>query len=180
MLKIEVPKREIYDENTKEFSNVGGVELKLEHSLVSISKWEAKWHKPFLSTENKTTEELLDYIRCMSINPISDPKIVAALTQENIKEIVDYIQNPMSATTINQRNNGPKSREIVTSELIYYWMCTYGIPFECQKWHLNRLMKLIEICGVKNAPQKNMSRGELARSNAALNKARRARYHSRG
>lgn len=180
MLQIEIPASEWWDESTNSFINVKPVTLTLEHSLVSLSKWESKWCKPFLTKDSKTNEETLDYIRCMTLTQNVDPNVYLGLTSKNIEEIKEYINNPHSATTIHENSNAPRSRETITSELIYYWMIALQIPFECQKWHLNRLLTLIRVCNVKNQPPKKMSQRELMSRNSALNKARRSQLHSRG
>lgn len=180
MLEIIVPETELWDEARQEFIPIDRTTLKLEHSLVSLSKWESKWQKPFLVKDPKTNEEMFDYIRCMCLNKAVDPKIFNALTPDNINAINKYITNPMTATTVNKDKKNVINREIVTSELIYYWMIALNIPFECQKWHLNRLLTLIEVCNVKNAPPKKYSKRELMSRNAALNKARRQKYNSKG
>ena len=180
MLQIEVPAVELWDESKNEFVNIKATTLTLEHSLVSLSKWESKWCKPFLTKENKSTEETLDYIRCMTLTQNVDPNVYKTLSSKNLEAIKNYIDNPHSATTVRENPNAPKSREIVTSELIYYWMIALQIPFECQKWHLNRLLTLIRVCNVKNQPPKKMSQRELMSRNAALNAARRSQLHTRG
>ena len=173
MLQIVIPGQELWDEQKQEFINTKEQVLQLEHSLISLSKWEAKWCKVFLSKQEKTQEETIDYIKCMTITPNVDPEVYNHLTRENIKEIEDYIAAPMTATYFSSDNAGKSSREQVTSELIYYWMIALNIPFECQKWHLNRLLTLIRICNIKNQPAKKMSRKEIMSRNAALNAARR-------
>ena len=180
MLQIKVDDREFYDEVNNLFVTVNGGTLQLEHSLVSLSKWESKWCKPFLTKDNKTREETLDYIRCMTINNHVDPNIYLALTNKNIKEITDYIEHPMSATTIKENKNAKGGRRIVTSEVIYYWMVSLNIPFECQKWHLNRLLKLIQVCNAENAPASKLSKKQTARDYAAINAARRKKFNSKG
>ena len=185
-LHITVPKmtKELYSEEKNEFTTIENpkdIELVLEHSLVSISKWESKWHKPFLSKESKNTVETLDYIRCMTITQNVSPEVYLCLSNENIQEIKEYIDNPMTATTIRQDPNTPRSRETITSELIYYWMITLGMDIEVfQKWHLNRLLTLINVCNIKNAPPKKMSQRQLMSRNTALNAARRKKLNSRG
>lgn len=181
MLRIVVPAHEFYDESKDEFVTVKEHTLVMEHSLISISKWEAKWKKPYLSKGDKTVEEILDYIRCMTITPQNvDPLVYRALTEENIKAITDYIHDPMTATTIRKPNRAP-SREIITSEIIYYYMIAQNIPTEYEKWHLNRLLTLIEVCAIKNNPnQKKMSRSAIAKQNRAINAARRSKYGTRG
>lgn len=179
MLEITIPKSEQFNEDTQEFYYINECTLRLEHSLVSISKWEAKWHKPFLVDDEKTREEIIDYIRCMTITQNVDPHVYYAITEKDISLVEDYIKDPMTATTF--RNESKKvNREIVTSELIYYWMVALEIPFECQKWHLNRLLTLIKVCNIKNQPEKKMSTREILNNNRALNAARRKKFHTKG
>lgn len=172
MLKITIPSIEQYDEVNNEFIISKEQILQLEHSLVSLSKWESKWHKPFLSKEEKTVEETIDYIKCMTITQNVDDKVYDNLTNDNIREVRDYIQEPMTATTFHSNSNRP-NRETITAELIYYYMIALNIPFECQKWHLNKLMTLINVCSIKNEPSKKMSKKEIQSRNKALNDARR-------
>lgn len=180
MLAIVIPAREQWDENRGEFITSPEQKLVLEHSLVSISKWESKWHKPFLSKiEPKTFEETIDYIKCMTLTQNVNPNVYYNITNENLDAITEYINNPMTATRIKSENTR-KNREIVTSELIYYWMISQNIPFECQKWHLNRLLTLIQVCSEKNKPPKKMSRSAVMKNNASLNAARRASLGTRG
>lgn len=181
MLHITVPASEFYDESKEEFVEIKEQTLTMEHSLISISKWEAKWKKPYLSDDKKTTEELLDYFRCMTITPSKvDPLVYRAMTPENLQEISDYIQDSMTATTINSNRRGGK-REVWTSEIIYYYMIAQNIPVEFEKWHINRLIMLIQVCAIKNNPnQKKMSRSEIAKQNRAINAARRKKYGTRG
>lgn len=180
MLQITVPALEGWDESKQEFVNYKAQTLQLEHSLIAISKWESKWHKPFLVKEQKTREETLDYIKCMTITQNVDPEVYNRLTQENIDEINAYIDNPMTATTFSDEQNGKPSREIITSELIDYWMIANNIPVEFRKWHLNRLITLIKICSVKNSPPKKQSKKEIMSRNAALNAERRKRLNTKG
>ena len=181
MLQIVVPiSPEGWDEKKQEFVEPKTVKLRLEHSLVSLSKWESKWCKPFLSDDEKTPEETIDYIKCMTLTQNVDPDVYNHLTQDNIKEIMDYINAPMTATTFREDKAKGRNREVVTSELVYYWMVAMNIPFECQKWHLNRLMTLIRVASIKNEPQKKMSKGDTMRRNAELNAARKARMNTRG
>ena len=180
MLKIVIPKWEFYNEKTGEFITVKEIELSLEHSLVSISKWESIWHKPFLKKDQKTLEETMSYIKCMTLTPNVQDIHYSGLTEKNLKQIQQYIEDPMTATWFSNDTNKRKGREIVTSELIYYWMIALNIPFECQKWHLNRLLTLIEVCNRKNAPSRKMSRKAQAQQNASINAARRAAANSKG
>ena len=179
MLVIKIPAMELFNEKTQEFIQGKEQTLQLEHSLVSLSKWESKWCKPFFSKEQKTIEETIDYIKCMTITQNVSPDVYSRLTNANITKINEYIGLPMTATTfsnIQKVNN----REIVTSELIYYWMISLNIPMECQKWHLNRLLTLIRVCNIKNTPPKKMNKRELMNRNAALNAARRKQLNSKG
>lgn len=180
MLYIEVPlENEKWDDNKQEFIEPKKQILQLEHSLVSLSKWESKWCKPFLSS-NKTDDEILDYIKCMTVTPNVNPLVYNYLTGINIQEIVDYINSPMTAATFPKDNKTKSSREIVTADLIYYWMISLQIPFECQKWHLNRLLALIRVCDIKNSPPKKRSRSEIAAEYARINAARRKQYKTKG
>lgn len=179
MLRIVIPGQELWDEEKQEFINTKEQVLQLEHSLISLSKWEAKWCKVFLSKQEKTAEETIDYIKCMTITPNVDPEVYTRLTKENIKEIEDYIAAPMTATYFSS-NDGKPSHEQVTSELIYYWMIALTIPFECEKWHLNRLLTLIKVCNIKNQPPKKMGKREIMSRNAALNAARRKQLNTKG
>ena len=181
MLKITIPDNEVWDEANQMFITVKSQTLKLEHSLVSLSKWESKWCKPFLTKEQKTAEEELDYIKCMTLNNDIDPMVYYFLSKTDKEKISNYINAPMTATTFHsqeEKRNGRK--EQVTAELIYYWMIALNVPFECQKWHLNKLLTLINVCNIKNAPPKHRSKAEIMRRNAALNAARRKRLNSKG
>jgi hypothetical protein len=172
MLKITIPAIELYDELSEEFISSKEQSLQMEHSLVSISKWESKWKKPFLSKGEKTVEETMDYIRCMTITQNVDDNVYNFISNDNIKKVKEYIDSEMTATTFsNDKKN--INREIITSEIIYYWMIALNIPFECQKWHLNRLLTLINVCNIKNNPPKKMGKKELARRNTSLNAARK-------
>ena len=179
MLLLTIPAAELFDDRTEEFIKTLEYKLQMEHSLVSLSKWESKWGKPFLTKEPKTAAETIDYIKCMTITQNVNSKVYNSLTTENIEQINKYIDEPMTATTFHEVNN-TRSREIITSELIYYWMFSLNIPMECQKWHLNRLLTLIRVCNIKNAPPKKMSRSDIMSRNAALNAARRKKLNSKG
>jgi hypothetical protein len=180
MLRITIPAVEQWDEAKQEFIYTKEQTLSLEHSLVSISKWESKWCKPFLTKQEKTFEETLDYIKCMTLTQNVDPEVYNYLTNENIKEINEYIGAPMTATYFSDEKTSKTSREQVTAELIYYWMIAFNIPFECQKWHLNRLLTLIKVCNIKNQPPKKRSKKDIMSRNAALNAARRKRLNTKG
>lgn len=179
MLEITIPKQSLWDEINEEFIDIEAQTIRLEHSLVSLSKWESKWRKPFLSNKEKTREELTDYIRCMTITQNVDPMAYNFIDRASMIKIDEYIEAPMTATTFsNQEKSG--SREIITAELIYYWMISLNIPFECQKWHLNRLLTLIKVCSIKNQPPKKMSKKDVMSRNAALNAQRRQQLNSKG
>lgn len=180
MLQITIPGTELWDENLEQFVYTKDETLQLEHSLISLSKWESKWCKVFLSKEEKTTEETIDYIKCMTITPRVDPSVYDRLTQDNIKQIQEYIAAPMTATYFSKEAGGKVNREQVTSELIYYWMIAMQIPFECEKWHLNRLLTLIRVCNIKNQPPKKMSKKDIMSRNAALNAARKKQLNTTG
>jgi len=180
MLLITIPDTELWDETNQEFVYVKRQTLQLEHSLVSISKWESRWRKRFFSKEEKTNEETLDYIRCMTVTPNVRSEVYRCLTAIDIQRINAYIEAKLTATSVPQQNVKGGGREPVTSELIYYWMVSLGIPFECQKWHLSRLLALIEICNYKNTPPKKRSRREILSQNAALNAARRQKLNTKG
>lgn len=169
-----------WDEEKEEFLPAPVQVLHLEHSLVSLRNWEAKWQKPFLSRESKTDEEALDYIRLMTLDPGVDPVIYNHLSAENIDAINKYIDSPMTATTFTEDKNGRRSREIITAEILYYWMIALNIPFECQYWHLNSLLSLIKVCNIKNQPPKKMSKKDIMSRNARLNAARRQQLNSKG
>lgn len=180
MLQINIPiVDEQWNEEKQEFIDAKEQTLCLEHSLVSLSKWESKWCKPFLSSE-KTNEEIMDYIKFMTLNKNVDPSVYNRLTSKNINQIIEYINAPMTATTFSKSTNEKRSREIVTSELIYYWMIAFNIPFECQKWHINRLITLIRVCEIKNSSPKKHSKREIMSRNAALNAARRKQLNTKG
>lgn len=180
MLQITIPATERWDEVRQEFVSTKEQKLQLEHSLISLSKWESKWCKPFLSKTDKTLEETIDYVRCMTLTTNVNPDIYYCLTNDNIRAINEYIDAPMTATFFAEERSGGANRETITSELIYYWMISHNIPFECQKWHLNRLLTLIRVCNVKNAPPKKRSAREIMSRNAALNAERRKRLNSKG
>lgn len=173
MLQLKIHATEVYDEQKEEFITIDDHVLELEHSLVSLSKWESKWCKPFLTKEPKTYEETIDYIRCMTLTPNVNPLIYMFLSDEHISQVNKYIEAPMTATTFNNQGKGRSSNEYITNELIYYWMVALTIPFECETWHLNRLLTLVQVCNLKNQPPKKMSRRSVLNQNAMLNKARR-------
>lgn len=185
MLMVTIPDYEGFNQNTQEFITVKGTTLQLEHSLISLKKWEQKWHVPFLSTNDKTKEQTIDYIRCMTINPGVDPKVYRIVPPDVIKQVTEYINDPMTATWFNDQGNKKigaqkNSGEVVTAEIIYYWMISLNVPVEFQKWHLNQLLTLIRVINVKNTPSKKMGQKEWASQRSAINAARRAKSHSAG
>lgn len=180
MLELTIPATELYDEAENVFIMTKPCTLRLEHSLVSISKWESKWKKPFLDPKPKSQEESIDYIKCMTLNQNVDNNIYKCFTPEHINLINEYISDNKTATWFSDSTKKPPSRNVVTSELVYYWMASYQIPFETQKWHFSRLMTLIQIFNVKNQEPKKMSKNEILARNKALNEARRAKLHTKG
>ena len=200
MLEITIPKTEAFDENSNRFIHIPETKLRLEHSLLSVRRWEAKYHKPFLNREaidsSKLTpveereynEELIEYIRCMTMDKVPDPKVYYAIPASEMKKINEYIQSPMTAhIEKRQPNRSGRRRETITAELIYYWMIQFGIPFECERWHLNQLLALIDVCSEeankqasKNGYGKKMSRQEIYAQNEYINNLRRAKYHTKG
>lgn len=180
MLNIIVKGGELFDEKVNEFILLEDIELQLEHSLLSLSKWESKFSKPFLSENDKTPEEILSYIKCMTLNENVNDLVFLRLSQENLEAINTYINSPQSATTFGKMPQKGGRGETITSELIYYWMIAFNIPFSCENWHINRLFSLIRICNIKNAPAKKMSRTELAERNRALNAQRKAQLNTSG
>lgn len=180
MLQLTIQPIELYDESKEEFVSFKGQTLRLEHSLVSISKWESKWCKAFLSKQEKTHEETIDYIRCMTITQNVDPEVYNYLSAADIAKVNEYIGAPMTATYISKDGREKPSKETITSELIYYWMIALQIPTDFDKWHLNRLLTLIDVCNIKNAPPKKRTRRQIMSDNARLNAQRRKQLNSKG
>lgn len=181
MLTLVIPDREYYNENTEEFFVVKGATLKMEHSLVSVSKWESRYKKPFISKEQKTLAELIYYAKCMTITQNVNPAVYRNITKENLKTMNDYIEDTMTATFFSGTNDKPNNR-IITSELIYCWMIQLQIPVEFQRWHLNRLITLIKVCNEENTPpdKRKMSQRDLMARNDALNEERKKMLKTRG
>lgn len=180
MLTIIVTGVELFDEESQEFVTRDDMTLELEHSLVSLSKWESEHEKPFLGKVEKNDEEVLDYIRCMTLTPNVPDEIFYKLSQKNYSDINDYIEAKMTATWFNDTPGAPRTRDVITAELIYYWMVIFQIPFECENWHLNRLFTLIRICNIKQSKPKKMSRSEIAARNRELNAQRKRQLGTSG
>lgn len=180
MLIIVVPGDEMFNDESQEFVTVGDVTLKLEHSLVSLSKWESIYEKPFLNKDKKTTEEVHGYVKCMTVTPKIPDEVYSRLSEENYQQVNDYIDAKMTATWFNEPPGAPRSREVITAEVIYYWMIVFDIPFDCEKWHLNRLFTLIRVCNAKQAKPEKMSRSEIAARNRELNEQRKKQLGTKG
>lgn len=179
MLEITIPETELFD-GVENFIHVKGQTLRLEHSLVSLSKWESKWHKSYLAKKKRTVEEAVDYVRCMTLTQNVDPIVYRAITPAILREVEAYIDAPMTATTFSNMQKNGANKEIVTAEIIYYWMICHNIPFECQKWHLNRLLTLINVCSAKNQKPQKVSRSEQIAHNRRLNAANKRKWKTRG
>ena len=180
LLIINVPALSGFDEDLEQFVHTKACTLQLEHSLISLSKWEAEWHKPFLSEDKKTDKESNDYIRCMHIGNNIDNRVFNLLPPSILKQIHDYIINPMTASTVVKKKKNTINNETITSELVYYWMVALTIPFECQKWHLNRLIMLIDICNAKNQPAEKKSEKEIIEQYRNINEENKKRFNSKG
>lgn len=186
MLKIHLDSRELFDDTEQKFIKIPEIDLEFEHSLVSIAEWESKWKRPFLQDgENKTIEETLDYIRCMCLNKNISSEILSYLGSENIKKLKSYIDDEMTAAKpVNKSNNnalGQPKKERITAEVIYYWMTALQIPFECQYWHISRLLALIRVCNEKSQPKKKEKpTANALQSQAEINRLRREMWHTTG
>ena len=180
MLKILVGSSENFDEGRSEFVSTGGTFLELEHSLLALSKWESEFEKPFLGKAEKSGEEVLGYVRCMCLTPDIPPELFQHLSEDDITAINTYIDAKMTATWFSEQPGAPRTSEVITAELIYYWMTVFSIPFECENWHLNRLFTLIRICNIKQAKPKKMSRNEIAARNRELNAQRKQQLGTTG
>lgn len=181
MLEINILEDEFYDPKINKFIQIPACTLTLEHSLISLAKWESKWHVPYFDNSiKKTPAQDLDYIRCMVIGNVKNELVFDLLSLENILKIKEYINDPMTATTFQKRTGDRVKKEVITAETIYAHMFTHGVPIECQKWHLNRLLTLLRVCDLKNAPKEKMTKKQTALWNAEQNAARRAKYNTRG
>lgn len=179
MLELEIPSVELFDENKNEFIKIDSQIIKLEHSLHALSKWESKWKKPFLNS-TKSVEETNDYVNCMVLTENVNPYFVYAMTNEMFEKINSYIEHDMTATWFSKSGTNKHSREIITAEVIYYWMISLNIPMECEYWHLNKLLTLIRVCNEKNSPKKKMSKSEILKRNRELNEQRKKLLNTNG
>lgn len=179
MLQITVGPVELFDEANTLFSMSKEYKLSLEHSLISLARWESKWHKPFLTKLDKSDEETIDYVRCMTINKDVDELVYKLIDKSVMKQINQYIEDSMTATTF-AKDTRKGGREQMTAELIYFWMINYTIPFECEKWHLNRLLTLINVCAIKTQPKKKINQKDLLNRNRLLNEQRLEQYNTTG
>jgi len=180
MLTIIIPEQENYDEATQKFVIAPSVTVQIEHSLASLSKWEGIWEKPFLSDVPKTSKEAGSYIECMVVNTIPEGTL-SRLTSSDKSKISKHIEAKMTATWFSNIANRPPSREIITAEIIYFWLVTLTIPFDpCQDWHLNRLLALVKTCNLKNAPPKKMNTSDAMARQRELNAQRQAQLQTKG
>ena len=179
MLELKIEEKELYHQETNKFIQIPACTLTLEHSLISLSKWESKWKTPYLSKQERTPKQDLDYVRCMVVGPLKDDKVIEALSFSELKQIQTYISSPMTATTF-QNTHTNKKNEVMTSEVIYAHMFAHRIPIDCQKWHLNRLLTLLKVCDLQNAPKDKMTKKQTAMLYAERNAARKAKHNSRG
>lgn len=181
MLQLNIPiAPEGWDEKKEMFVEAQTASVNLEHSLSSVSKWESKWNKSFLASKELSTEETIDYMKCMSLDEDVDPIVWTRINNDHVDQVMNYISAPMTATTIREEKSAKKNSEIITAELIYYWMVASNIPFECDKWHLNKLLMLIRVCSAKSAPPTKMSKKAQFEQQRALNAARRKKHNSKG
>lgn len=180
MLRIIIEGDELYDEEKEEFFTIDDVTLDLEHSLLSVSKWESEYKKPFLASGEKTAEEIFGYLKAMVVTPGVDPGVLSRCSSKTIDQIQQYIESSQSATTFGSIPERRGPGEVITSELIYYWMISFNIPFDCERWNLNRLFALIRICNIKQSKPKKMSRNEIAQRNREINERRKAELGTSG
>lgn len=182
MFELSIPPKELYDENANEFIYLPEQRLILEHSLVSLSKWESKWNIPFLNKDSKTLEQSLDYIKCMTLNHEEiSPFAYSFISNDQFVQINKYIETPMTATSFNDALlKGSINRDVITAEIIYYWMTALNIPLECEKWHLNRLLTFIKVCNIKNQPAKKMNKAQVSSMYKKLNEERKRKLNTKG
>lgn len=180
MFTVVIPEREFFDETGSRFVKMEGGSFEIEHSLAAVAKWEARHGTPFFSMTDKTADESVDYIRCMTVTPDVNPDLYNRIDNELMAKINDYIATKQTATTIKMRAGLKKKSEIITAEVVYYWMITLGIPSEYDQWHMNRLFTLIEVFNDKSGPQKKMKQKDILAQNRALNEARKTKYKTKG
>ena len=181
MLRLLIPKREYWDPIREKFITIPEVKVELEHSLNALSKWESKWHIPFHSDKPKTNEQNIDYVRCMCLDANVDPNVFNYLTEQNVNDISDYIQDSSTATWFSETKKTGR-KDVITAEIIYYWMTVYNIPSEYEYWHLNKLLTLLRVCAEKNNTDANGKKMNkmTASQRQKLNAARKKKYHTRG
>lgn len=185
MLSVEIPSRQVFvdkPDGTTEIEPIPGAKIQLEHSLISLRKWESIWHKPFLAKQEKSLDEMISYIQCMTITTGVDPKVYRYLPKETVEEICKYLEDPKTAATFNDKLIGAQKRsnEVVTAETIYWWMISLNIPVEFQKWNLSQLLALIKFVNAKNAPKQKMSANAAAQMRHEANMRNRALYNTKG
>ena len=181
MLPIPIPKQELWDEEHNKFIQIDSTVLELEHSLLSMAEWESKHKKPLLDRKPHTTNELRDYVRCMTTNKIENPNVYAALTIKDLAKVQEYMADPMTATTFADAGKPKRGGQFITSELLYCWMSQFNIPYDpCQTWHLNRLLTLIKVCSEENKGEQKVPRGKAMQDQRALNEARKKALGTRG
>ena len=180
MLIVSLPEVEGFDEETQSFVSLPGGELHLEHNLIALSKWESITHKHLIGNEDVSPEEMLLYIECMITDEEYDRELLDRLPASEIERVSNYMADTKTATTFVNKGDKDGSGEYTSSELIYYWMIACQIPFECETWHLSRLLTLIRVCNEKNQPEKKMSRSDILSRNRDLNRARRQALGSKG
>lgn len=183
MLTIDIPEQDIFDESTSTFYKVKAQKLHFEHSLAAIAKWEAKWHTPFMDNKEKNMVQLVDYIRCMCVDTDVDPIVFKGLSRKHMVMVEEYIKDPMTASWIDDSKKKPKPKthaEVMTSELMYFYMSQAQIPYECQNWPLPRLVMLLRIAGEKMSTNNKMSKRDIMNQQASLNAIRRAKTGSKG
>lgn len=180
MLSITIEPIELFDEVNNRIIRTEQYDVELEHSLVSLSKWESKWKIPFLGKTPKTNEQTIDYVRCMNLTPGVPPEAFDHLTDAFLEQVTAYIQQDMTATTFRETPGARPNREIITAEIIYYWMTQAQVDWRVEEWHLNRLMALLKVVNLKQSPGKKMSKAEIMAQQRALNEQRRQQLGTNG
>lgn len=179
---------ELFDEETNTFLHPVGKKLHLEHSLLSISKWEAEWEIPFLNTD-KTSEQSLSYIKCCVLDDDFDELLLNTLSDKNILDFNAYLSKGMTAKKIidlrsslsqKRKSRRPASQKALTSEDIYYSMIQFHVWKECEEWPLQRLLSLLQLCSLKSNSTGEMSKSDQAKFYREENARRKAKYHTNG